>query len=71
VASIYTSEIADSSTFVWLLIPTAGNGDRVMTSAKIVGENEKGITIEVNRKGAKWELTIPFTDSKNIKFQKR
>ncbi|WP_339717782.1 alginate lyase family protein [Cyclobacterium amurskyense] len=71
VASIYTSEIADSSTFVWLLIPTPGNGDRVMTRAKIVGENEKGITIEVNRKGAKWELTIPFTDSKNIKFQKR
>jgi len=71
IASIYTSDIADSSTFVWLLIPSPGNGDRIVTRAKIVGENNSGVKIEVDFKGDSWDLTIPFISSENIRFKKR
>ena len=71
IASIYTSDIAESSIFVWLLIPSPGNGDSIVTRAKIVGENNSGVKIEVDFKGDSWDLTIPFISSENIRFKKR
>tara|TARA_R110001592_G_scaffold105579_3_gene296898 strand:- start:172331 stop:174388 length:2058 start_codon:yes stop_codon:yes gene_type:complete len=71
IASIYTSDIAEGSTFVWLLIPSAGNGDRLVTRAKIVAETNSGLKLEVNFKGDTWDLTVPFEKSEDLRFEKR
>lgn len=70
VASIYNSEIKDTTTFVWLLIPSKGNAERQISRAKIIRENQNAIELEVYHNGKNYELSIPFEDNSFVKFNK-
>ena len=71
VASIYNSDIKDTTTFVWLLIPSKGNAERQISRAKIIRENQNAIELEVYHNGKNYELSIPFEDNSFVKFNKK
>lgn len=71
VASIYNNDIKDDATLVWLLIPTPGNAKKLVSRAKIIGENQNAIQLEVSHNGQIYELFIPFEDNKYAKLSKR
>jgi hypothetical protein len=67
-ASIYSTEINKSSSFVWILYPSKNNSP--MVQAKIISENKDGITLQVvNSNEGKWTLKIPFSNSNNVSYQ--
>ena len=68
IASIYSTEINKSSSFVWILYPSKNNPP--MVQAKIISENKGGITLQVvNSNEGKWTLKIPFSNSYNASYQ--
>lgn len=66
-AAIYSTKIETDATFVWLLVPSELLPP--VLEAKVVSKNENEIKLEVldGNKG-KWQLTIPFADSKNAQL---
>jgi len=66
IASSHCSKINESTTFVWLLLPSTEKMPKM--EAEIISENNNEVKIEVNSKKKSWQLSIPFTDSKNAKL---
>ena len=62
VASIYSTEINASTTFVWILYPSGGRTESV--KAEILSRNEMGVTLKVSdAKSNQWEVTVPYANS--------
>ena len=68
VASVYSTTINSTTTFVWLLLPSENEMPEV--GAEIVAENDDKVTIEVTSAKELWQLTIPFINSKDAKLIK-
>ncbi len=67
IATVYSTEIVADATFVWLLIPSEKEAPKI--EAKVISKNESEIKLEVvNEKKGKWEIVIPYSDSKNAKL---
>jgi hypothetical protein len=66
-ASIFQTEAKDGDAFVWLIIPAAGEVPKV--KAKIISRGSKGLQVRVKSKRGKWQLFVPFADSKSIVHQ--
>ncbi len=60
--SIYSTEIKDNSTFVWLLFPSEKEMPKIKT--KIIFENKEIVKIEVKLNSNCFQLDIPYFDSK-------
>ena len=66
-ASIYSTKIMKSSSFVWILYPSENKPPEV--KAKIISEDKGGINLQVtNPDEGKWELHIPFSDSSKAAY---
>ena len=63
VASCYSTCIEGDETLVWLLLPSEEKTPDVVT--EIISESEQGIQVEIGSEDNKWQLTIPYTNSKN------
>jgi hypothetical protein len=67
-ATIYSTKVDDDEIFVWLLIPSEKEAPEI--KAKILSKNENMIKLEVlDKEKGKWEITIPFSNSKNTKLE--
>lgn len=63
ITSIYTMEISEHQTFVWLIMPFEKEAPKV--KAKILSQDEQGVKLQVKKTGsASWQLTIPYANSK-------
>jgi len=62
VATVYTTEIKENTTFVWLLLPSEKK-KTPKVQAKIISETDDEVIVEVQSNGKGWELTIPFMNS--------
>ena len=67
-ASIYSTNISESSNFVWLLLPS--EKDMPEIDAKIISENDEEVQVEVKSENQRWELTVPFMNSNGAKLIK-
>ena len=65
VASIYKTEIAETTTMAWLILPSSSETPNAIT--EILAENEEGVTILVKVNGKRWTLEVPFMDSSAVK----
>lgn len=63
IASFYTTNINESSTMVWLLLPSEKEMPEIV--AEIISENDNGVIIEVKLKQNVWQLTIPYINSED------
>ncbi len=68
ITSFYSTNINESSTIVWLLLPSEKKMPKI--GAEIISENDNGVKIEVQSKKNVWQLNIPFTDSKDANLVK-
>jgi hypothetical protein len=67
-ASIYSTEIQKTTSFVWILYPSEKNAPLVV--AEIVSEKKDGLTLHVtNPEEGKWILIIPYSESSTASFQ--
>ena len=67
-ACIYSKLVDGVQTFVWLLIPSEKEAPKL--NAKVISKNKKGIELQVTSPDSgKWNLSIPYSDSKNVKFE--
>ena len=66
-AVIHSTKIQGDEIFVWLLIPSEKQAPEL--KAKVISENKNGIKLKIaiNEKES-WRLTIPFSDSKKVRF---
>jgi hypothetical protein len=68
VATVYSTQIVADATFVWLLIPSEKEAPKIET--KVISKNESEIKLEVlNKNKGKWEIVIPYSDSRNAKLK--
>ncbi|MDF9797122.1 hypothetical protein OKW21_002385 [Catalinimonas alkaloidigena] len=67
--SIYSTNINESSTMAWLLLPSAGEVPNVKT--KIISEGENEVILEVSLEGKKWQLTVPYLNSEEANLLKQ
>jgi len=63
IASFYSTDISESSTIVWLLLPSEKKMPK--TGAEILSEDDNGVKIEVKSQKKVWQLNIPYTNSKD------
>jgi len=68
IASYHRTNINESATIVWLLMPSEGRMPE--TGAEIISEKNNEILLIVKSEKNKWQLTIPFTNSNNAKLIK-
>jgi hypothetical protein len=68
VTSVYSTEISENTTFVWLLLPSKEGMPKIR--AEIMAEDEYGVKIGVKSKKKNWQLDIPYTDSQDAKLLK-
>src|SRR5690606_37713268 len=68
IASIYSTNISENSTFVWLLLPSEKEIPKV--EANIIAENKKEVKLEVKSENQTWQLTIPFMNSRSAELIK-
>ena len=66
--SFYSTNINESSTIVWLLLPSEKKMPKI--GAEIISENDNGVKIEVKSKKKVWQLNIPYTNSKDANLVK-
>lgn len=67
-ASIYSTQIEKDETFVWLLIPYEKEAPKGKVDMISKNANEIKLRITDQEKGS-WELTIPYSNSKNAKLK--
>lgn len=65
--SIYRTEIKETATMAWLILPSSSEIPTATT--QILAENEDGVIISVELNGKKWILEIPFMDSQAAKVK--
>ena len=68
IVSFYSTNINESSTIVWLLLPSEKKMPKL--AAEIISENDSGVNIEVKSKKKVWQLNIPYTNSKDANLVK-
>lgn len=69
-AIIHSSEIEQSETFVWLLVPSEKEPPRVET--KILSKTKKGLKLAISIEGrGSWKLMIPYANSSKAKLRFR
>jgi hypothetical protein len=68
ITSFYSTNINESSTIVWLLLPSEKKMPKI--GAEIISENDNGVKIEVRSKKNVWQLSIPYTNSKDANLVK-
>jgi hypothetical protein len=66
IASIYSTEIKENTTLVWLPLPSDAQMSPV--SAEILSENVKEVQIDVKSDKEGWRIHIPFMNSKDAKL---
>lgn len=60
--SIYATEIETSTSFVWVLFPSAGKGPAV--TPEIISRESDGLTVRVkDEESNQWEVSVPFSSS--------
>ena len=62
--AIYETEIEQTKTFSWLLIPS--NGEAMKYSASIIEENENTIKLSVQNENEEYVIEIPFDDNNPV-----
>ncbi|CAN5424235.1 heparinase II/III family protein [soil metagenome] len=62
-ASLYSTDIKENTTMVWLLLPW--DQEMPTMEAKIITENENEVQVEVKSPAKNWKLHIPFMNSEN------
>ncbi|MCD6354007.1 MAG: alginate lyase family protein, partial [Prolixibacteraceae bacterium] len=68
VASVYSTNIDDDATFVWLLIPFEKEAPEI--NGEIISKKSKEIKLRVTEeKKGNWLLTIPWSNSKKAKME--
>ena len=67
--SFFTTEISDSSTFVWLLMPAEQKIPKVKT--EILEETDEVVRLRVSYQGQDWQLEVPFMNSDAASLMKR
>ena len=65
-ASCYRSSIRESTTFVWLLLPSEKKMPSVET--EITSESDTAVEVAITSQGKLWQITIPYTDSQGAKL---
>lgn len=65
--TIFSKELVDEKPMIWLLVPW--KTEAVPTQAKIVSQNDEGVTLHVEQEGRNWELEIPYSDSRKVELQ--
>lgn len=65
--SIYRTEIKETATMAWLILPSSSEIPTATT--RILAENEDGVIISVQKNGKKWTLEVPFMDSSASKVK--
>ena len=67
-ASIYSTQIKNTTTFVWVLYPSEHK--LPVVKSKIISENDDSVTVDItNLSEGKWILKIPFSSSTGASFQ--
>lgn len=62
VASVYSTDIKQSTAFVWVLFPSEGKSGPV--SAEVLSRDEDGITVRVgDERSNRWDVKVPFSGS--------
>ncbi len=61
-AVIHSTEIDKNECFLWLLLPSEKEAPKV--KARIIQKDATHVKLEVAKDNKKWELNIPFSDSK-------
>jgi len=68
IASFYSTNIDESSTIVWLLLPSEKKIPKI--GAEIISEDDNGVKVEVKSKKNVWQLNIPFINSEDANLVK-
>ncbi len=63
-ASIYSTRIETSTSFVWLLGPSEGEAPKL--KVKVLSETEDGVTLRVKGEDKVWEIEVPFRDGDGV-----
>jgi len=65
-AFVYSTDVDNDECFVWLLLPSEKEAPKV--KARIIAKDSTHVKLEVTKDNKKWELNIPYSDSKNVKL---
>ncbi|WP_373516095.1 alginate lyase family protein [Persicitalea sp.] len=65
-ATIYSTDITDDQTFVWLLFPSEGKTPAV--KARIMAENDEGVEVEVTLEDKTRKIVVPFEENGRASF---
>ncbi len=66
-AFVYSTDSVNDECFVWLLLPSEKEAPKV--AAKIISKDSTKVKLEVTKENKKWELDIPFSNSRNVNFE--
>ncbi|MFV0591792.1 MAG: alginate lyase family protein [Draconibacterium sp.] len=66
-AFVCSTNTEDDQCFVWLLLPSEKEAPEV--DAKIVEKGSTSVKIKVTQNDKNWEMEIPFSNSKNVRFE--
>ncbi|GAB3171809.1 alginate lyase family protein [Telluribacter humicola] len=66
--AIYSTNITQDQTFVWLLFPS--EGQMPLVKARLLAENEEGVEVEVSTNGKTWKMMVPYRDSRGVVVRK-
>ncbi|KJF42355.1 alginate lyase family protein [Draconibacterium sediminis] len=66
-AFVYSTDSGNDECFVWLLLPSEKEAPKV--AATIISRDSTKVKLEVTKENKKWELDIPFSNSRNVNFE--
>lgn len=67
VVSVYNTNIDDSSTIVWLLVPSKRKKNNII--ATIISENDNEVKVMVDGKSESWNITMPYFNNENVNLE--
>ena len=66
-ASIYSTDIRNPTSFVWILQPSAGAESSV--KAQILSQDNDGLKLRIeDERSNQWEVVVPFSDSRSAGY---
>ncbi|MEM9675064.1 MAG: heparinase II/III family protein [Bacteroidota bacterium] len=66
IATIYRTQLQESSTMAWILFPSINNNPKV--KATIVSQDAQQIVLDVNSEKGSWQLTVPYDNSNQARL---
>ena len=70
IATVYSTHVDGSATFVWLLQPSEGKVQAL--KAQVISQDEAHVTLRIKEgKTNHWEVTVPYINGEKVAYKRR